>query len=192
MCIASFFNVAISAEEYPSSLSHEWVREFLTITPDFPKKGVMFISYERLLKSPDDFQRVIKGFAKRYRDKNLDAVVGLDARGFIFGSALAYELNVPFVMVRKGGKLPGKTECVEYALEYGKSVFELECNALENGERVIVIDDLLATGGTMSAACELVEKVGAVVVETACFLEIAFLKGREKVGRPFFAYLDDR
>ncbi|PCI93501.1 adenine phosphoribosyltransferase [Candidatus Aerophobetes bacterium] len=176
----------------PVQEGNEWVREFLTITPDFPKKGIMFISYERLLRSPDDFHRVIEGFAERYKDKNLDAVVGLDARGFIFGSALAYELNVPFVMVRKGGKLPGKTECVEYALEYGKSVFELGCNSLENGEKVVIIDDLLATGGTMSAACELVEKVGAVVVETACFLEISFLKGREKIGRPFFAYLDDR
>lgn len=181
-----------STDETTLPLGNGWVWEYLTVTPNFPKEGVMFVSYEKLLKSPENFQKVIKNFADRYREENLDAIVALDARGFIFGSAVAYELNVPFVMVRKSGKLPGKTEKIDYSLEYGKSSLELENAALNNGERVVIIDDLLATGGTMAAACELVERVGAVVVETACFLELSCLKGREKIGRPFYAFLNDK
>jgi adenine phosphoribosyltransferase len=172
-----------------TALESQWIQRYLTATPDFPQRGIVFQSYEKLLKDPAAFHRVIGAFADRYRDRHLDAIVGLDARGFIFGSALAYELNVPFVMMRKPGKLPGKVERVEYSLEYGKNAFELEVGIVSPGDRVVIIDDLLATGGSAQAAVELVERLGGEVVETAFFIELSFLHGREKIRRPVFSLL---
>lgn len=164
-------------------------QQYLTSTPNFPQPGVTFQSYEKLLKDPQAFHRVILAFADRYRDANLDAIVGLDARGFIFGSALAYELNVPFVMARKPGKLPGKVERLSYSLEYGNNALEMEVGILSKGDRVVIIDDVLATGGTAKAAIDLVERLGGKVFETAFFIELSFLHGREKIARPVYSLL---
>ncbi len=164
-----------------------WIRGYITPIPDFPQKGVIFQSCTPLLKTPDAFTRVIKTFAARYHNYQLDAIAGLDARGFIYGAALAYELKIPFVLIRKPGKLPGKVERIDYELEYGKNSFEIETDSIEPGSRVLIIDDVLATGGTAQAASVLVEQLGAQVVEVACVIELPFLKGREKVQFPIFS-----
>ena len=174
------------AEENADSV---WIRDYLTQTPDFPKKGINFLSYERLLADSEAFHKMILTFANRYQESNLDAVIGLDSRGFIFGAALAYELRVPFVMIRKAGKLPRQVERIDYEVEYGTNSFEIQVDKLQSGDRVVIIDDVLATGGTAHAAVELVERLGAEVVEFACLLEIPFLQGREKVARPVYTLL---
>lgn len=165
----------------------EWVNDYITNVPDFPKPGIQFKCYPDLLKDPEAFHRVIRIFAERYRESNLDAIVGLDSRGFIFGTALAYELNLPFVMVRKAGKLPRKTERIDYELEYGKASFEIEVDTIQKGDRVVIMDDLLATGGTAQAAATLVERLGGEVIEVACLIELTGLHGREKLNRPFYS-----
>ena len=170
--------------------SGSWVRKYLTPVPDFPQKGIEFQWYANLLKDPHAFHRAIDIFAERYRELKPDAIVGLDSRGFIFGAALAYELNVPFVMVRKPGKLPRQVERIDYSLEYGKNSFEIEIESIAPGERVVVIDDVLATGGTADAAAQLVERLGGSVIEIACLIEITPLKGRDKIGRPVFSILE--
>lgn len=149
--------------------------------PDFPKEGIIFKDITPLLGDVDAFQTVVDSFAKRYADKSIDAVVGIDARGFIFGGALAYRIDAAFVPVRKSGKLPHKTHHVEYALEYGTDKIEMHIDALSPNHRVVIIDDLLATGGTAQATCELIEKTGATVVECAFVIELSFLNGREKL-----------
>lgn len=164
-----------------------WIEDYLTPVPDFPEPGIVFQWYAKLLKDPEAFHRVIEAFAERYRDSQLDAIVGLDSRGFVFGSALAYELRVPFVMVRKPGKLPRKVERIDYSLEYGKNSFEIEVDSLSSGDRVLVIDDVLATGGTARAATELVERLGGNVIEAAFLIELPALHGREKVARPVYS-----
>ena len=164
-----------------------WLHDFIQTTPDFPQAGVQFKSYGPLLKDPAAFKRMINVFAERYRNIEIDAIAALDARGFIFGTALAYALDIPFVMVRKAGKLPGDVEQISYALEYGKNTLEIDRNILGRGQRVLVMDDLLATGGTAKAACDLVERLGAEVVEVACMIELTPLRGRERVGHPVFS-----
>lgn len=149
--------------------------------PDFPKEGIVFKDITPLLGDVEAFQTVVDTFAKRYADKSIDAVVGIDARGFIFGGALAYRIDAAFVPVRKSGKLPHKTHRVEYALEYGTDKIEMHIDALSPNHRVVIIDDLLATGGTAEATCELIEKTGATVVECAFVVELGFLNGREKL-----------
>jgi adenine phosphoribosyltransferase len=166
-----------------------WIQDYITPVADFPIKGIMFQWYANLLKDPKAFHKAIQAFAERYRDKKLDAIAGLDSRGFVFGAALSYELNVPFVMIRKPGKLPRDVERIEYQLEYGKNTFEIEKDSLKKGDRVLVIDDVLATGGTAQAASELVERLGAQVVEVACLIELPLLKGREKVKHPVYSLI---
>ncbi len=166
-----------------------WIQNFITPVPDFPKPGIMFQWYANLLKDPEAFHLAIETFAERYRNSGLDGIVGLDSRGFIFGAALAYELKVPFVLVRKSGKLPRKVERIDYSLEYGNASFEIEVDSLKPGDRVIIIDDVLATGGTASAAAELVERLGAEVVEVACLIELPVLHGREKIARPVYSLI---
>lgn len=167
--------------------SIDWIEPYIETVPDFPKPGIQFKCYPALLKDPAAFHRVIKLFAERYKDQKLDAIVGLDSRGFIFGTALAYEMHLPFVMVRKAGKLPRPSEKIEYALEYGHAAFELEIESIHQGDRVLIVDDLLATGGTASAAASLIERLGGTVVEVACLIELKGLQGREKLNRPFYA-----
>jgi adenine phosphoribosyltransferase len=169
--------------------SHQWIEEYISTVPDFPKVGIQFKWYAELLKNPEAFHKVIKAFAARYQTVNLDAIVGLDSRGFIFGTALAYEMNLPFVMVRKAGKLPRKVEKIDYVLEYGSTSFEIEVDSLKKGDRVLIMDDLLATGGTAEAASILVERLGAEVVEVACLIELEGLHGREKLRHPFYSLL---
>ncbi len=172
-----------------SAQDASWLNDYILTTPDFPKKGIQFKSYGPLLKDPAAFKRMITEFAKRYRGMEIDAIAGLDARGFIFGTALAYELNIPFVMIRKAGKLPGDVEQISYALEYGNNTLEIDRSILSPGEKVLVVDDLLATGGTAKAACDLIERLGATVVEVACMIELSPLGGREKVGHPVFSMI---
>lgn len=180
----------ISAEENTqSSEQNLWIQNYLTQTPNFPIEGINFVSYENLMLDPEAFHQMVLTFADRYRGSDLDAIIGLDSRGFIFGTALAYELQVPFVMIRKAGKLPGKVERIDYSLEYGKNSFEIQANILNAGDRVVIIDDVLATGGTADAAAQLVERLGGEVVEFACLLELSFLNGREKVARPVYSLL---
>jgi len=172
-----------------SEISSQWIEKYITNVPDFPKPGIQFKCYPDLLKNPEAFHRVIKTFAERYKDFNLDAIVGLDSRGFIFGTALAYEMKLPFVMVRKAGKLPRKVEKIDYELEYGKTSFEIEVDSINRGDRMLIVDDLLATGGTAAAAAELIERLGGEVIEIACLIELKELRGRERLRHPFYSLL---
>ena len=142
-----FFSPLV-AEELSLQGDCQWIKKYLVNIPNFPKPGFNFVCYHDILKDPEAFHRVIQTFAVRYREKELSAIVGLDARGFIFGAALAYELKLPFVMVRKAGKLPRETHKIDYALEFGTATFEIEVDSINKGDRVVVIDDVLATGGT--------------------------------------------
>lgn len=180
----------IFATEKNNLTNHStWILDYIHPVADFPAKGVQFQWYAHLLREPKAFRKAIKEFAKRYKNSSIDAIAGLDARGFIFGSALAYELKLPFIFIRKPGKLPGNVEKICYALEYGYNAFEIEKDSLQPGQKVLVIDDVVATGGTAAAACTLVERLGAKVVEVACLIELPFLKGREKISCPVFSLL---
>jgi len=167
--------------------ANQWIEEYIITVPDFPKAGIQFKCYPDLLKNPDAFHRAIKTFADRYRHSDLTAIVGLDSRGFIFGTALAYEMDLPFVMVRKAGKLPRKVEKIDYELEYGTASFEVEVDSIHAGDRILIMDDLLAAGGTATAAASLVERLGGKVVEVACLIELKGLHGRENLKRPFYS-----
>ena len=149
--------------------------------PDFPKPGIMFRDITPLLASPAAFQRTIDGFAEHFRDTPLDAIIAAEARGFIFAAPLALALRKPFVLVRKPGKLPFDKHSCEYDLEYGSNTLELHTDALKAGDRVLLVDDLLATGGTVSACIRLAEMSQAQVVACAFVVELTFLKGREKL-----------
>jgi len=156
--------------------------------PDFPKPGIQFKDVTTLLKSGSAFREIIDGWKTRYADKGITAIVGAEARGFIFGSALAYAMGLPFVPVRKKGKLPGETLAQEFDLEYGTDKIEIHVDALGPGDRVVLVDDLLATGGTMAAMAQLVKKLGAEVVEVAFVIELTDLKGRQKLaGLPVYS-----
>ena len=158
--------------------------------PNFPKEGIVFKDITPLLADAASFQKVIDTFAKRYAERQIDYVVAVESRGFIFGAPLAYRLDAGFVPIRKKGKLPYKTEMVQYALEYGVDTIEIHQDAIHKGSRVLVVDDLLATGGTAHATCELVEKTGGEVVECAFVIELGFLNGREKFkGREIFSLI---
>lgn len=164
-----------------------WILDYVHPVADFPKPGVQFQWYAHLMREPEAFKRAIDAFADRYQDLGIEAIAGLDSRGFIFGAALAYKLGIPFILIRKPGKLPGDVEKIDYELEYGKNSFEIERDTLYPGQKVLVIDDLLATGGTAAAACALIERLGAEVLEVACLMELTFLSGRENVPHPVFS-----
>ncbi len=161
----------------PSELEIK-ILESLRDVPDFPKKGIVFKDITPLLKNPELLNLTIKALAAEVLKTEANIIIGLEARGFIFGSLLAQELKLPFVPIRKLGKLPWKTKKIEYALEYGTASIELHEDALSKGDKVIIIDDLLATGGTCEAACKLIESFEAKVVLCAFVIELAFLKGR--------------
>jgi adenine phosphoribosyltransferase len=159
--------------------------------PDFPKKGIMFRDITTLLLDPAAFQDSIDLFVARYKDQNIKVIAGIEARGFIFGPPLALALGAKFVPLRKPRKLPGPTIGVDYSLEYGTDRIEMHVGAVQAGERVVIIDDLIATGGTMGAGISLIEQAGAEVVETACLIELVDLKGREKLGKtPLFVLVE--
>ena len=163
-------------------MSVELLRAAIRDVPDFPKPGILFKDITPVLADPALFRIAIDLFADRIADKAVTKVAGIDARGFIFGGAVADRLGLGFVPVRKAGKLPYKTYEVSYALEYGTNTIAIHQDAFAAGERVVLIDDLLATGGTAMACAELVEKLGGRVVEMAFLIELAGLKGREKLS----------
>ena len=148
---------------------------------DFPTEGILFKDITTLLKDPAAFRDVVDMLAGRYQDERVDVVVGIESRGFIFGGALAHQLRAGFVPVRKLGKLPAKTIEVEYELEYGRDALAIHEDAIQARQRVLVVDDLLATGGTMAATLRLVEQLGGLVVGVVFMIELAFLRGREKL-----------
>ena len=149
--------------------------------PDFPKEGILFKDITTLLKDAAAFKESIDQFTAKYKDKAIDVVIGVESRGFIFGAVLAYKLNVGFIPVRKKGKLPYKTIGAAYTLEYGDNEVEMHEDAIEKGEKIIIVDDLIATGGTIAAAAKLVEKLGGEILELAFIIELPDLHGREKI-----------
>jgi adenine phosphoribosyltransferase len=158
------------------------IKQYIRSVPDFPKKGIIFKDITTLTKNPTAFKATIDQFYKQFKDKEIDAVVAIEARGFIFGAALAYKLRCGFVPVRKPHKLPAKTIRQEYQLEYGTDSLEIHTDAIIPGARVLIVDDLLATGGTVLATCELIKKLDGIIVGLAFIIELTFLKGREKLA----------
>lgn len=164
--------------------------DLIRTVPDFPIPGIQFKDITTLLRDGAAFRQVVDTFAARYAHRSIDAVVGIESRGFIFSAPLAYRLGVGLVPIRKFGKLPAATHQIEYQLEYGTNKLEIHCDAFEPGARVVVVDDLLATGGTVAAACRLVELAGGVVEEVAFLIELTFLNGREKLAKyPVFSLI---
>jgi len=158
------------------------IKKVIKDVVDFPKKGIIFKDVTPVFSDAAIFKKLINTLAKRYSGKKIDAIVGVESRGFIIGAPLAYKLGLPFVPVRKPGKLPRETYKEEYALEYGTNTLEIHKDALKKGNKVIVVDDLLATGGTMEASARLAERCGAKVAEMVFVVELDFLKGREKLN----------
>ena len=157
------------------------LKKYLRDVPDFPKKGIIFRDITTLVKEPQVFKYVIDKIVKEFKTQKIDKIVSVEARGYIFGGAIAYNLGCGLVPVRKTGKLPAETIKLEYDLEYGKNVIEIHKDGLKKGERVLTFDDVLATGGTMLATCKLVEMLGAEVVACAFLANLTYLKGYEKL-----------
>jgi len=158
------------------------LKQFIRDIPDFPSDGIVFKDITPLLQSPSALGHAIDLLTSMNEGKGVEVVAAIEARGFIFGAPLAYKLGASFVPVRKQGKLPSKTIQAEYLLEYGAASLEIHEDAILPGKRVLVIDDLLATGGTMAAAIQLIERLGGQVVGVSFVIELSFLKGREKIG----------
>uniref|UniRef100_A0A0D9Y104 adenine phosphoribosyltransferase n=1 Tax=Leersia perrieri TaxID=77586 RepID=A0A0D9Y104_9ORYZ len=159
----------------------------IRVIPDFPKPGIMFQDITTMLLNPEAFRDTIELFVERYKDKGITVIVGVEARGFIFGPPIALALGAKFVPLRKPKKLPGEVISEEYSLEYGTDKIEMHVGAVEPNDRAVVVDDLIATGGTLCAAVNLLERAGAEVVECACVIELPELKGRDKLGsKPVF------
>ncbi|MCC6390804.1 MAG: adenine phosphoribosyltransferase [Bryobacterales bacterium] len=157
------------------------LKNLIREVPDFPKPGILFYDVTTLLKDKDGFGTVIDTFEEHYSEKRVDVVLGIEARGFIFAPTVAYALGTGFVPVRKPKKLPWKVEAMEYQLEYGTDRLEIHKDAIKPGQHVLIIDDVLATGGTAEAVTKLVEKLGGTVAGLGFVLELDFLKGREKL-----------
>jgi adenine phosphoribosyltransferase len=166
------------------------LRRFVRDVPDFPTAGILFRDITPLLATPEAFGAAVEAMADPFRHSGVAKVVGIEARGFMFGAAIARELGLGFVPARKPGKLPGKTEKIAYGLEYGSDALEIHADALSPGELALIVDDVLATGGTSAAAAELVERVGARVLALVFCIELAELKGRSRLsGRRAHAVL---
>lgn len=168
----------------------DFIRDRIRTVPDWPTPGVMFRDITPVLQDPRSFRLLIDLLVYRYMNRRLDLVAGVDARGFIVGSVLAYELNLGFVPVRKKGKLPYLTLAEEYQLEYGSGAVEMHADAVRPGQRVLLIDDLIATGGTMVAAMKLLQRLGANVIEAATIIDLPYLGGSDAVrqtGTPLFS-----
>ena len=159
----------------------EKLRAAVRDVPDFPKKGIMFKDITPVLSDPSLFRASIDLFLERCRGREVDKIVGIDARGFVFGSAVAYQLGVGFVPIRKRGKLPYRTEIAKYSLEYGEAEVEMHTDAVSEGERIVLVDDLLATGGTSAAAAALIRNAGADLIEAQFLIELEFLEGRKRL-----------
>jgi adenine phosphoribosyltransferase len=193
----SYFGTAIDVSEPAVSVAPvagdkmiEKLREGVRDVPDFPKKGIIFKDITPILSDPALFRHSIDLFLQRCRSKKIDKIVGIDARGFLFGSTVAYELGVGFIPIRKRGKLPYKTETAKYSLEYGEAEMEMHIDAITRGERVVLVDDLLATGGTSAAAAALIKNAGGELLEAQFLIELEFLHGRERLALvPVTAFL---
>ena len=157
------------------------IKDAIRNIPDFPKPGILFKDITTALKQADTFHEIIDRIAERYQDQHIDYIIGIEARGFIFASALAYALNCGFIPIRKPGKLPAKIISQEYQLEYGTDKIEIHQDAIHKGNRVVIIDDLIAIGGTAEAAAKLVNQVQAEIVEFAFLIELTELRGRDKL-----------
>lgn len=169
------------------------LKALIRTVPDFPKKGIMFKDITPLLQHPEGLQLVMKYFKVRYKGRKIDKVAGIESRGFIFGAALAHMLGVGFIPIRKPNKLPAEKERVEYTLEYGTDALEIHIDAILPGEKVLVVDDLIATAGTLIATIDLIEKLGGEIVECATIIELSDLHGREKIetrGHTLFSMLE--
>ncbi len=163
---------------------------FIRDIPDFPKPGIIFKDITPLLHSPEAFRYVSDTLTERYRNRGLDAIVAVESRGFMFAAPVAYALGLPLVPARKPGKLPYKTIAETYDLEYGSATLEVHEDALKKGDKVLLVDDLLATGGTLGACCRLIDRLGASVAEVATIIELSFLNGREKLcDLPYYTML---
>lgn len=158
------------------------LKSFIRDIPDFPKPGILFRDITPLLASPEAFAETIRQLCAPFEDKGIDIVIGAEARGFIFAPPMAMQLGVGFVPVRKPGKLPGETHTHSYDLEYGQDSLEIHVDGIKSGQRVLIVDDLLATGGTVDACCKLIEKMGAEVVACAFLIELEALGGAEKLA----------
>lgn len=159
------------------------LKQLIREVPDFPRPGVSFKDITTLMKQPGAMAEAVRSMARRFRDDHVEMVVGVESRGFVLGAPLAYELGTGFVLIRKPGKLPAQTLRVEYDLEYGKDALEIHRDALDPGQRVLLVDDLLATGGTMAAAADLVRGLEAEIVGFSFLVELVFLRGRERLKR---------
>lgn len=168
----------------------DWLKSIIRDIPDFPQPGILFRDITPLLSNARALQVALEGLAEPFRDAGIEQVVGVESRGFIFGAPLALLLKAGFVPVRKFGKLPSETIHVEYALEYGSNIVEVHIDAIRPGEKVLVVDDLLATGGTVSAALELVKRLGGEVAGVAFLVELTALQGRQRLqGENVFSLL---
>jgi adenine phosphoribosyltransferase len=160
------------------------LKEHIRAIPDFPKPGILFYDISTLLGHPQAWRATVEALAEAIRPHRPDLLVGIESRGFLVAAPLAYAIGCGFAMVRKKGKLPGATARFSYDLEYGTDTIEIQEDAISSGQRVIVVDDLLATGGTMQAAITLVQRQGGTVAAAACIIELAFLEGRRRVNVP--------
>lgn len=179
---------------HPEVMSVEVLADKIRKIPHFPQEGILFHDITTVLQSPEYFRLLVDLFTYRYMGQNIDVVAGLDARGFIIGAALAYQLNVGFVPIRKKGKLPFDTISQTYALEYGEATVEMHTDAIQAGARVLLVDDLVATGGTMLAGVGLIRQLGGVVVEACAILEFTDLDGGKKIrdnNVPLFTLLQN-
>lgn len=158
-------------------LAESFIRDIV----DFPKPGIVFKDITPILQHPAAFREVVERMMQKVKDSRAEVLVGIESRGFIFGTPIAYELGLPFVVTRKQGKLPYDRVSVNYELEYGSNTVEMHRDAIHAGQKVYIVDDLLATGGTAAASIELVEKLGGQVVGFGCLIELSFLKGRENL-----------
>ncbi|MCS7205011.1 MAG: adenine phosphoribosyltransferase [Leptospiraceae bacterium] len=163
------------------SVTADYIKTKIRTIPNWPKEGVMFRDITPLFQDPKALRGFMDAFVQRYIDKKIDVVAGIDARGFLIGVGIAYALNVSFVPIRKKGKLPWKTISQEYELEYGKEEIEIHIDACKKGDRVVIIDDLIATGGTMLAGIELIRRLGGEVVEVAAIVDLPDLGGSKKI-----------
>lgn len=158
------------------------IEDTIRAIPDFPKPGILFRDISTMLKIPEAFEQVIQAMYEHFRDAGIQAVAGIESRGFIFAAPLALKMGCPFILIRKPGKLPAETVSAEYSLEYGTDAVQMHKDALEPGQKVLLVDDLLATGGTMDAACRLVQSLDAHVAGIAFLIELDALKGRDKLA----------
>jgi adenine phosphoribosyltransferase len=182
--------MAKAGSEEQAGMNCEHLKRLIREVPDFPKKGILFYDITTLLKNKVGFATLIDALSEHYLGKSIDLVLGMEARGFIFGPAVAYRLNAGFVPVRKPGKLPANTQKYDYELEYGTNTLEIHRDAIQKGERVIIVDDLLATGGTAEATAKLAQSLGAEIAGLGFVVELDFLNPRSKLrGYDVFSLL---